>query len=192
MPLKKLTAFADTLNVTDIASIVINNPSFAIWSGAGKHDQHHYGKGGLAIHTCEVVELCLKNREILSLTQLDPVELYLSALFHDVGKMWDYAQKSSGPVDAWNPSDEWISTDHKYKIHHITRSVIEWNAACYTYPRYKPYVDKVTHNILAHHGQRAWGSPVIPDTKSAWLLHICDMMSARMQDGDDCNKHSRT
>jgi 23S rRNA maturation-related 3'-5' exoribonuclease YhaM len=46
----------------------------------------------------------------------------------------------------------------------------------------------ITHNILSHHGMREWGSPVAPATKEAWILHLCDNMSARL---DDCNKHDK-
>jgi 3'-5' exoribonuclease len=46
--------------------------------------------------------------------------------------------------------------------------------------------NNVLHNILAHHGQRAWGSPVAPATKEAWILHLADNLSARL---DDCDKH---
>jgi 23S rRNA maturation-related 3'-5' exoribonuclease YhaM len=45
-------------------------------------------------------------------------------------------------------------------------------------------IDEVTHAILSHHGQREWGSPVRPATKLAWILHTCDMMSARVNDCD--------
>jgi 23S rRNA maturation-related 3'-5' exoribonuclease YhaM len=48
--------------------------------------------------------------------------------------------------------------------------------------------DNITHNILSHHGQRAYGSPVFPATREAWVLHLADNLSARL---DDCDKHDR-
>ena len=36
----------------------------------------------------------------------------------------------------------------------------------------------------AHHGIRAWGSPVSPNTQLAWLLHLSDNLSARLNDCD--------
>ena len=44
--------------------------------------------------------------------------------------------------------------------------------------------DEVLHAILSHHGRREYGSPVSPSTRIAWLLHLCDSISARMF---DCN-----
>ena len=42
--------------------------------------------------------------------------------------------------------------------------------------------DEVLHCILSHHGQRAWGSPVAPKSIEAWILHLCDGLSARADD----------
>jgi len=44
--------------------------------------------------------------------------------------------------------------------------------------------DEVLHAILAHHNLREWGSPISPATRTAWLLHLCDSISARMDDGE--------
>ena len=168
---------ANELDVYDISAFVLGDRRFDIWSGSSKPTQHHYGKNGLSTHTWEVVELCFVNDKTLVL-HLDPIELFLSALFHDCGKMWDY--QPDGP-----DYKEWCGTEHKRLIHHISRSALLWNSACTQHNfKYGKYADKVTHNILAHHGLRAWGSPVMPKTKTAWLLHLCDGISARMNDAD--------
>ena len=56
---------ANNLGVYDIASVVIDDPRFELWSGSSKRHQHHYGKGGLIQHTCEVVGLCFANFNLL-------------------------------------------------------------------------------------------------------------------------------
>jgi 23S rRNA maturation-related 3'-5' exoribonuclease YhaM len=48
--------------------------------------------------------------------------------------------------------------------------------------RYKDMHDNVLHAIIAHHAWREWGSPCTPDTRLAWLLHLCDSLSARLND----------
>jgi 3'-5' exoribonuclease len=185
---------ANRLGVYDIASVVIDDPRFELWSGSSKEHQHHYGKGGLIQHTYEVVELCIANYMLLKL-DVDPIELYLSALFHDCGKMWDYEPHLEDTSDprGHDPSykvdyNSWHGTEHKRLIHHISRSALVWNSACIQHSfKYGKYADSVTHNILSHHGQREWGSPVMPKTKAAWLLHLCDGISARMNDADKCD-----
>lgn len=166
------------LGVYDIASVVLEDSRFDIWSGSSKPIQHHYGKNGLATHTNEVVDLCFSTMKTLDI-DVDPIEIFLSALFHDVGKMYDYE-----PVDA--EYKEWKGNEHKRLIHHISRSALVWNNACEKfYVKYDKYKDNVLHNILSHHCLREWGSPIMPKTKAAWLVHFCDCISARM---DDCER----
>ena len=171
--LKILENLAKELNVTHLANFVLKDSRFTEWSGSSKKNLHHYGTGGLITHTCEVVQLCLQNNEYFKGTEkyVDPAKVYLAALFHDAGKMWDYERSNSGFGD-------WESNDHKYKIHHISRSALVWNEAAGDLE----WKDEVLHAILAHHGQREWGSPVKPQTHLAWLLHLCDGISARMDD----------
>lgn len=176
-----LRALAEFHNVSHIANTVLDNPKFLVWSGSSKPEQHHYGKGGLIEHTREVVELCLVNNEFFRGVDKhnDNQQVYLAALFHDVGKIWDYE-----PVDA--EYKEWRGGVHKRQVHHIARSAIVWSEASKGLEH--QHQNDVLHAILAHHGLREWGSPVAPATRLAWLLHLCDNLSARM---DDCYRIDR-
>lgn len=166
---------AAELGVSEISSIVLEDSRFPIWSGSSKSGQHHYGTGGLIEHTLEVIELCLINNAYFDkLKQADPVKLFLAALFHDVGKMWDYRINIL--------SKEWEGAPHKRNIHHIARSAIVWSSAAEKF-KFEDS-DEVLHAILAHHQLREWGSPVSPNSKIAWLLHLCDGISARVEDCD--------
>lgn len=175
----------------EIINVVIDNPKFSTWWG-GLSGQHHDFNGGLVRHTKEVIELCFKTNETLNLN-LDKKELFFAALFHDVGKMFDYQKNSKygsiyfaengEELDEQEP--EFIATPHKRIIHHISRSALIWSHAVADHPEFSDkYHDLVLHSILAHHGSREWGSPVAPKTQTAWLLHLCDNMSARMNDCD--------
>lgn len=184
---QSLRATANSLGLGYAAEYVIDRHGFDVWSGSSKPHLHHYGKGGLAKHTREVVDLCLLNRRHIA-PEVNEKELFLAALFHDVGKLWDY-----GPLN--EEMTEWGSVSHKRFIHHISRSALIWQEAVTTI-RFDNSLtfdqindidlmqDSVTHCILSHHGQREWGSPVSPGTRAAWILHLCDAMSARMNDCD--------
>lgn len=162
----------------DILNVVLDNPKFGIWWG-GLSGQHHDFKGGLSRHTKEVIELCFSTNNSLNLN-IDKKELFFSALFHDAGKMFDYKEK---PIGMEGP--EMVGCEHKRIIHHISRSALIWSHAVIDHTEYcDKYHDNVLHNILAHHGQREYGSPIAPKTKAAWLLHLCDSISARMNDCD--------
>ena len=40
-------------------------------------------------------------------------------------------------------------------------------------------VERIVHIILSHHGQRDWGSPVVPCSQEAMLVHFLDNLSAK-------------
>lgn len=162
-----------SLDLEEVTSEIIYLEKFQTWSGSSKPYQHHYGKHGLIIHTEEVIKLCMTNNDILS-AGVNEKELFLAALYHDTGKVWDYA-----PLN--KEMSGWESTKHKRHIHHISRSALMWHDMAL---KYSIKEEEVLHAILAHHGQREWGSPVGPNTKLAWLLHLCDGISARMCDAE--------
>ena len=152
-------------------------PQFGYWTGSHDPILHHYGRHGLNIHTCEVIELglsCIDNLHIQHL--VDRVEYFYAALFHDTGKIFDYVM---------NESEEWHPTAHRRLIHHLPRSVLIWHDTIKLFPELnEKYHDSVMHAILAHHGSREAGSPVAPKSRVAWMLHLCDGISARMNDAD--------
>ena len=176
--LNELKEMAKVLEVDLVCNQLLDNNYFSIWSGAGKPNQHHYGKGGLLNHTHETVKLCFLNKEYLSQYKIDDKELFMSALFHDAGKLNDYH-----PVDDFFL--HWEKSEHNRLIHHISRSALMWSEASKNDKDiFNYYHDKVLHAILAHHTTREAGSPVAPKSRVAWLVTLCDNMSARMFDAD--------
>lgn len=175
-----LTNRSKILNVEDLASVVLKNPKFLKWTACGHPDGHHFGDGELLKHTYEVVQLCEATNNLYSAKKINIKHVFLAALFHDVGKIYDYQEcakviaTKNGPMTVY-----WESTQHKYQIHHIFRSACIWTDAArqHNYPE-----EEVLHAILAHHGRPEWGSPVEPQTKLAHLLHNCDSISARLDD----------
>jgi 3'-5' exoribonuclease len=192
---QKLVSLADSLgeNTQRVASQLLENSRFHLWSGssiasiADSPKKHHYGKCGLLIHTYEVVGLCLQMADTFPEYNIDKIELFLAALYHDAGKMYDYERIVKDGVE------HFVGAEHKRMIHHISRSALIWHDAiegikndgddCMEF--YEKYHDSVLHAILAHHGLRTSGSPVAPKSRVAWLVHLCDSISARMCDADD-------
>ncbi len=188
----ELTKMSETWpEVAEISKVVLENPKFETWWG-GLRGQHHDFDGGLAKHTREVIDLCFNSFVTLNLQKIDSKELFLSALFHDAGKMFDYQENPNYGVVYFTldgkqaePEPKYIAAKHKRIIHHISRSALIWSHAVVEHQEFSDkYHDVVLHNILAHHGQRNYGSPVAPLTQTAWLLHLCDGISARMNDCD--------
>jgi len=174
--------------VLDVANVVLKDEKFSLWSGSSQPIQHHYGEGGLVRHTLEVVELCFQVKNYYEgVYEIDATELFLSALFHDAGKMYDYKPHVRDDVASRYDYNHWRSSEHKRMIHHISRSGIIWSKACDKQKSQEflnKYHDKVLHAILAHHMQRQAGSPVAPKSRVAWILTLCDNLSARVDDAD--------
>ncbi len=185
--LKELKRTANIFGVYQLVYKVLEDPRFETWSGAGKDIHHHYGDGGLLKHTYEVGEYALNIADTHSFIQgdtnkLNVGELIVSFMWHDYGKIWDY-QKIDG---VWGKHN-----NHARHIHHISRSALEFQKhydSLLDEERDMVNPDNIIHNILSHHGMREWGSPVAPATKEAWILHLADNISARL---DDCDKHDR-
>lgn len=176
----EMREIAASYDLSDICAEVLNVPEFAVWTGAPHPNLHHYGHGGLAKHTYEVLRLCLDSYRALSAfggPAIDPQVLVAAAIYHDFGKVTDYR-----PTD--DSMTGWESTDDKHLVYHISRSAIHWSKAVDRHPRHRSIETPVLHAILAHHGLKQWSSPVEPRTREAWILHLSDQMSARVNDCD--------
>ena len=181
----RLKEIASDLDCLEITTNLIEGPDgqFLEWSGCRFPDNHHYGSDGLGEHVLEVVETCLMIASFYEDQgyKINKQILFLSALFHDVGKLYDYAFDGA----------QWTGTDHKNKIHHICRSAFVWrdmnNFKDYGY--HVGFIDDVVHCILSHHDRPEWGSPIRPQTLEAVILHSCDTMSALV---NRIGKHERS
>lgn len=171
---------------------ILNDDRFQLWSASSRKGVHHYGKGGLITHTNEVIDLMFAAKKTLALKTPDYM-IFLSALWHDYGKLWDYERDASIDknirVGDWYEPEyaEWRNAEHKYEIHHISRSAIEFTTVARRCMFDEFLIDEIIHAILSHHGQKAWGSPVEPRSELAWLLHTADHQSARLNDWSTIN-----
>ena len=179
---EQLHYMAEKLCIVDVYEELIRQyPQFTRWPGSHSSKLHHYEEGGLARHTWEIIDLGIETIIHLKLNgKVSPIEFYLAALFHDTGKMYDYEEKKDMRGVSY-----WQSTSHKREIYHINRSTLIFHDIIADFPDLNAkFHDAVLHDILAHHGRREFGSPVAPKSHCAWLLHLCDSISARMDDAD--------
>ncbi len=129
---------------------------------------HHNYLGGLLEHTLSIARLCdvlhqhypMSNRDIL----------LAGALLHDLGKMTEL--KTAGFID--------YSTRGRL-IGHITISAQMVTDALREIEGFPENLkDQILHCILSHHGQKEYGSPVLPMTLEALLLNYADEIDARV------------
>ncbi|MBV5319206.1 MAG: HD domain-containing protein [Desulfobulbaceae bacterium] len=130
---------------------------------------HHAYIGGLIEHTLSIVGMAEKTAAHYPL--LDRDLLIAGALLHDIAKIeeFDFARPPFGYTDRGR------LVGHLVLGVEMVRKAAESVAELTT-----DQVDQLMHIILSHHGQFAYGSPVLPMTPEAILLHHLDDMDAKM------------
>lgn len=139
---------------------------------------HHAFPGGLLNHTYQMLHML----EGLYPTLPYPVSIAqctLAILFHDYGKLCEYKENGDPQPDMALLGHVFISANKIHKFledRHVDEATIK----------------KVTHIVLAHHGQHEFGAPVLPCTQEAVLVNALDNLSAKMDalnntpNGDPC------
>lgn len=130
---------------------------------------HHAHRGGLAEHILSVMRL--GQRVADHYPALDRDLVTAGALLHDIGKVHELA---------WDGGNTRY-TDEGRLVGHIvlTAQAIREKAA--RIQGFPPLLEAhVTHGVLAHHGQLEYGSPKVPMTLEAYVVHAIDSLDSRI------------
>jgi 3'-5' exoribonuclease len=129
---------------------------------------HHGYIGGLLHHSVCVAELALAMAEKIGDVNKDLV--VTGALLHDIGKL----REISGTVG-------YPYTDDGKMLGHISMSAILVNNESEKIPEITEENKRnLVHIILAHHGDREKGSPMVCVTKESFIVHYADEINAVM------------
>lgn len=131
---------------------------------------HQAWIGGLLEHTLAVVRNAVNLAECYG--PYDRDLLVTAGIFHDVGKIREYSWRRT------------ITYTDEGRLHgHISIGASMVDAAIRALQREpegfsEHYRQHIMHLILSHHGKLEYGSPVVPKTKEALLLHYGDYTEA--------------
>lgn len=172
---KELLGYINTIKNTFIKKLLeeifINNSVISKklkYHSAAKNIHHGY-MGGLVEHTLSVTQICdfmaprykYVNRDILIAT----------AMLHDIGKIYELSDF---------PENDY--TDDGQLLGHIiigTELITESARKIQDFP--KKLESLLKHSILSHHGEYEYGSPQLPKTIEAFILHCADNMDAKVK-----------
>jgi len=130
---------------------------------------HHAYVGGLLEHSLAMVPFCRLAAERYA--TIDRDILIAGALLHDVGK-----------VHAYDLGAASLITDEERLVGHITRGVVMVEKAIDGVTDFTPELRQhLVHLLVSHHGTLEWGSPILPRTLEAVLLHQIDLLESRVQ-----------
>lgn len=128
---------------------------------------HHAYAGGLLEHTLGVATTSMALADLYP--QLDRQVLLAGALCHDLGKIWEL---SSGLVIDYTTEGRLIG-----HINIISEKIEPFLRKSGLEPE---LVSHLKHLILSHHGTREFGSPTLPATIEAQILHFSDNIDAKI------------
>ncbi len=141
-------------------------------------DYHHAYVGGLLEHTVSVAGSAAGAAE--EHEELDRDLLVAGALLHDLGKVWEL---SAGPAFDY--------TDAGRLLGHIVMGVLEAEKRMAAIPDFPVETRRqMLHLLASHHGQREFGSPVLPQTAEALALHHLDNLDAKVRAAADAEPRS--
>ncbi len=130
---------------------------------------HHAHRGGLAEHILSVMRLGQRVADHYPMLDRDLVTA--GALLHDIGKVQELA---------WDGGNTRYTDEGRLVGHLVlTAQAIREKAA--HIPGFPPLLEAhVTHLVLAHHGHLEYGSPKVPMTLEAYVVHAIDSLDSRI------------
>ena len=138
---------------------------------------HHAYRHGLLEHSIIVAETAAGVASGFDTVDRDIV--VAGALLHDIGKIEAYTSDAMAPLmtDAGRLHGEIVIG------HDMVRDLIT------EVPGFPGETAKrLRHIIVSHHGMKEKGSPVVPQTREAIIVHYCDDMTARIAAVDDAER----
>jgi 3'-5' exoribonuclease len=128
---------------------------------------HHSYIGGLAQHVRDMARIAMRAAEVYP--EVDRDLLLSGVLVHDLGKVYE--------LEVTNRIDY---SDNGRLIGHIVLGVELLDARIREIEGFPAELElKLKHMILSHHGSLEHGSPIVPMTIEAILLHYIDNLDAQ-------------
>ena len=148
---------------------IIKNTQEELYRAPAAKMHHHAYIGGLLEHCISVCKRSIALAD-LSMVTVNKELLITGSLLHDIGKIYSY-EYTRPPIQ--------MSSEVKL-LDHI---VIGLNIINDAYKNTMPLITKedylhIQHMIASHHGKLEWGSPIVPKTIEAEILHTADNLDA--------------
>ena len=169
---KKLLKIVDGLSdvyIRDLLRNIITDGEIArrlkIWQ-AGKSIHHAY-RSGLIEHILSCTELALT---LSKHYRVNENYVVAGCILHDLCKIYEL-------TDGLNVE----YTEEGKLVGHLVKGLEIVDRFSYKIKNFPHYTKMhLKHILLAHHGEYEYGSPKIPQTSEAYLVHLIDLMDSKM------------
>lgn len=152
-------------------------------TGAAR-EYHHARRGGLVEHVAQMMRTAVAVATVYPGTNTDL--LIAGVLFHDCGKLWENCYEREGFTMPHTEVGELMGHIPMgiELVNRLWRKLVESPDAA-AWAGISPPAESVRlhllHLIGAHHGEYQFGSPVLPRTPEAILLHHVDNIDAKLE-----------
>ncbi|MBC7715225.1 MAG: HD domain-containing protein [Rhizobacter sp.] len=181
---QELVSIVETLEevyIKDLLLSVLHDPEIArrlkVWQ-AGKSIHHAYQSGLL-----EHILSCTKLAVILSPHyKVNRSYVVAGCVLHDICKIYELTE---GPVVEY--------TEEGKLVGHLVKGLEVVDEHAFRIKNF-PYNIKLhlKHILLSHHGEYEYGSPKIPSTSEAYLVHLIDLMDSKMSSLEQVKKNDNS
>ncbi len=175
--LREIVSGLDDYYIRELLSEVLRDEEIArrlqLWQ-AGKTIHHAY-QGGLLEHILSCTQLAL---QLSSHYKVNTSYVVAGTVLHDICKIYEL---SDGPAVEY--------TEEGKLVGHLVKGVELLDRFCYRIRNF-PYQMKLhlKHILLSHHGEYNFGSPKLPQTSEAYLVHLIDLMDSKMNTFESLKK----
>lgn len=150
---------------------------------AAARDYHHARRGGLVEHVAQMMRSANALCDVY--TEVNRGLVLTGVLFHDCGKLWENCLPERGFAMPYSEIGELIGhiPMGMELVNKLWRETEEGAGENWTAGRPSAGETRIhlLHLIAAHHGEHAFGSPTVPKTPEAQLLHYVDNIDAKME-----------
>ncbi|HEY1081684.1 MAG TPA: HD domain-containing protein [Prosthecobacter sp.] len=182
-----ITAFVESLKdprLKTLCSLFLEKLGERFRRTAAARENHHARRGGLVEHVAQMMRTAVVIAGVYPALNQDL--LIAGVLFHDCGKLWENTYPETGFSQPYQLHGEMLGHIPLglELVNKLWRDMMErpevssWNFL-------EPASDLVRlhllHLIASHHGQYEFGSPVLPKTPEAIILHHVDNIDAKME-----------
>lgn len=169
---KSLLKIVDGLSdvyIRDLLHMIITDPEIArrlkTWQ-AGKSIHHAY-KSGLIEHILSCTELAIT---LSGHYRVNENYVVAGCILHDLCKIYEL-------TDGVNVE----YTEEGKLVGHLVKGLEIVDRYSYKIKNFPHYMKMhIKHILLSHHGEYEYGSPKIPQTSEAFLVHLIDLMDSKM------------
>jgi 3'-5' exoribonuclease len=151
---------------------------------AAARNYHHARRGGLVEHTSQMLRAAVALAAVYP--RLNRDLLLAGVLFHDAGKVWENNVAAAGFGIELSVRGELLGHINLglEMVNDLWGQLLAENAFAAwetTGPAAETVRFHLLHLIASHHGELAFGSPVVPKTPEACALHYIDNFDAKME-----------